>query len=187
MAVKLQTSDRYYLLPDETDLYRATKSKRFITKVMFMCAVSRPQYSADGQELFDGKIGIFPFTTVEPTKRKSKNRANGVLEVKPIQSITKEVTKECIIKQDNARPHFKKDDPNFIAAANSDGFKIDLVCQPANSSDLNVNDLSFFRATQSLQDDKIAITVEDLVQNGCLTEIMKAKGSNDYKISHINK
>ncbi|XP_057770858.1 uncharacterized protein LOC130990650 [Salvia miltiorrhiza] len=225
-----KTSDRYYLLPKETDLYRACKSKRFITKVMFMCAVTRPQFSADGQELFDGKIGIFPFITVEATKRKSKNRAKGVLEVKPIQSITKEVIKECIIKQvipaikekwpksyqlkhiiiqqDNAKPHFNKDDPDFIVAANSDGFKIELVCQPANSPDLNVNDLGFFRAIQSLQDDKMAKTVKDLLQNvlisfqelstitlnnvfltlqGCLTEIMRVQGSNDYKIPHINK
>ncbi|XP_057770731.1 uncharacterized protein LOC130990519 [Salvia miltiorrhiza] len=225
-----KTSDRYYLLPEKTDPYRACKSKRFITKVMFMCTVTRPQFSADGQELFDGKIGIFPFTTLEATKRKSKNRAKGVLEVKPIRSITKEVIKECIIKQvipaikekwpksdqmkhifiqqDNAKPHFNKDDPDFIAAANSDGFNIELVCQPANSPDLNVNDLGFFRAIQSLQDDKMAKTVEDLVQNvlisfeelssvtlnnvfltlqGCLTEIMRVQGSNDYKIPHINK
>ena len=50
-----KASDRYYLLPDEDEPYRACKSKRFITKVMFMCAVSRPVFSLDGQTKFDGK------------------------------------------------------------------------------------------------------------------------------------
>ncbi|XP_057780176.1 uncharacterized protein LOC130998786 [Salvia miltiorrhiza] len=191
-------------------------------KLFYMTKTSdRPQFSTDGQELFDGKIGIFPFTTVEATKRKSKNRAKGVLEVKPIQSIIKEIIpaikekwpksyqlKHIIIQRDNAKPHFNKDDPDFITAANSDGFKVELVCQPANSPDLNVNDLGFFRAIQSLQDDKMAKTIEDLLQNvlisfqelsavtlnnvfltlqRCLTEIMRVQGSNDYKIPHINK
>ncbi|XP_042065346.1 uncharacterized protein LOC121808839 [Salvia splendens] len=44
-----KASDRYYLLPDEDEPYRACKSKRFITKVMFMCAVSRPHFGMDGQ------------------------------------------------------------------------------------------------------------------------------------------
>ncbi|XP_057786554.1 uncharacterized protein LOC131003999 [Salvia miltiorrhiza] len=92
-------SDRYYLLPDEEDPYRSCKSKRFITKVMFMCAVTRPLYSSDGELIFDGKIGIFPFTTKEPAKRNSKNRLKGTLETKPIQAITKSVIKDCIIKQ----------------------------------------------------------------------------------------
>ncbi|XP_057793332.1 uncharacterized protein LOC131009952 [Salvia miltiorrhiza] len=191
-----KTSDRYYLLPEETDPYRACKSKRFITKVMFMCAVTRPQFSADGQELFDGKIGIFPFTTLEviPAIKEKWPKSDQV--------------KHIFIQQDNAKLHFNKDDPDFQAAANSDGFNIELVCQPANSPDVNVNDLGFFRAIQSLQDDKMAKTVEDLVQNvlisfeelssvtlnnvfvtlqGCLTEIMRVKGSNEYKIPHINK
>ncbi|XP_057775471.1 uncharacterized protein LOC130994446 [Salvia miltiorrhiza] len=158
-----KTSDRYYLLPEETDPYRACKSKRFITKVI-------------------------------PAIKEKWPKSDQV--------------KHIFIQQDNAKPHFNKDDPDFQAAANSDGFNIELVCQPANSPDLNVNDLGFFRAIQSLQDHKMAKTVEDLVQNvlisfeelssvtlnnvfvtlqGCLTEIMRVQGSNDYKIPHINK
>ncbi|XP_042032329.1 uncharacterized protein LOC121779044 [Salvia splendens] len=84
-----KTSDRYYLLPGETEPYRACKSKRFITKVMFMCAVCRPHIAKNGEVIFDGKICIFPFTTMEPAKRKSKNRPRGTLEIKPIQSVNK--------------------------------------------------------------------------------------------------
>ncbi|XP_057793023.1 uncharacterized protein LOC131009627 [Salvia miltiorrhiza] len=177
-----------------TDVNKIARMKYCLSNVVYDATMARPQFSADGQELFDGKIGIFPFTTVIPAIKEKWPKSAGI--------------KHIIIQQDNARPHFNKDDPDFIVAANSDGFKIDLVCQPANSPDLNVNDLGFFRAIQSLQDDKMATTVEGLVQNvvtsfqelssvtlnnvfltlqGCLTEIMQAKGSNDYKIPHLNK
>ncbi|XP_042051254.1 uncharacterized protein LOC121796477 [Salvia splendens] len=54
-----KATDRYYLLPDEEEPYRAIKSKRFITKVMFMCAVCRPYIAENGEVIFDGKIDIF--------------------------------------------------------------------------------------------------------------------------------
>ena len=92
-----KATDRYYLLPDEIEPYRARKSKRFITKVMFMCAVCRPVIAADEQVLFDGKIGIFPFTTMEPANRNSKNRPKGTMETKPIESMNKEVMRDCLI------------------------------------------------------------------------------------------
>ncbi|XP_057773775.1 uncharacterized protein LOC130993071 [Salvia miltiorrhiza] len=188
-----------------------------------------PHFSSEGECLFDGKYGIFPFTTQEPAKRKSKNRSKGTLETKAIQSITKEVIKACLINQiipaikakwpttepkeiiiqlDNARPHILATDKDFIEAANTDGFKISLICQPPNSPDTNINDLGFFRAIQSLQDDKMANTVDDLLKNvlssyqeltahtlnnvfltlqGCYIEILKIKGGNDYKIPHMKK
>ncbi|XP_057793153.1 uncharacterized protein LOC131009762 [Salvia miltiorrhiza] len=234
-----KTSDRYYLLPSEDEPYRSCQSKRFITKVMFMCAVARPQFDSDGVCTFDGKIGIFPFIMKEPAKRNSKNRDKGTLETKPIQSITKDVIKACIInqnvdssssfgqiipaikakwpstsskniviQQDNAKPHISSNDAEFMAAANSDGFRMQLICQPPNSPDTNINDLGFFRAIQSLQDDKPAKNVDDLVKNvesafeelsaqtlnnvfltlqGCYAEILTVKGGNNYKIPHINK
>lgn len=91
--------ERVYKTPGEDDPYRACKSKRFIPKVMFMCAVSRPIFNCDGQVLFDGKIGLFPFTTREPATRNSKNRVRGTMVTKPIDSITKLVMKDCIVNQ----------------------------------------------------------------------------------------
>ena len=92
-----KTSDMYYLLPDEDEPYRSCKSKRYITKVMFMCAVSRPQFDSEGQPTYDGKVGIFPFTEAVPAQRKSKNRDRGTLETKPITTLNKEVMRGCII------------------------------------------------------------------------------------------
>ena len=33
------------------------QSKRYITKVMFLCAVAKPIYDEAGECLFDGKVG----------------------------------------------------------------------------------------------------------------------------------
>ncbi|XP_042003721.1 uncharacterized protein LOC121752680 [Salvia splendens] len=191
-----KTSDRYYLLPDEIEPYRSC---------------------------------IFPFTTMEPAKRKSKNRPRGTMETKPIQSVNKEVMRECLIQkiipaikakwpeniskeifiqQDNAKPHIHHNDAEFLSVASTDGFKFHIRCQPPQSPDCNVLDLGYFRAIQSLQDDKVAKGVDDLLRNvhssfdelspytlnnvfltlqGCLTEILKVQGGNGYKTPHMNK
>nr|XP_017227512.1 PREDICTED: uncharacterized protein LOC108203252 [Daucus carota subsp. sativus] len=159
-------SQKDYLLPSEPEPHRISKSKRFITKVMFISAVARPRFDNDGNCIFDGKIGIFPFTKEEVAVRTSKNRANGVMELKPIENITKVVVKQClvekilpaikakwpqdnkkhiVIQQDNVRPHISGDDIEFVEVAESDGFNITLANQPANSPDLNISDLGFFR------------------------------------------
>ncbi|XP_042009191.1 uncharacterized protein LOC121757765 [Salvia splendens] len=174
-----KTSDRYYLLPDEVEPYKACKSKRFITKVMFMCAVSRPVFGLDGLTKFDGKLGIFPFTELVAAQRKSKNRAKGTLETKPISSVNKSIvpaikakwpewaSKEIYIQQDNATPHINGVDAEFEAVAKSDGFKIHLICQPPNSPDTNILDLGFFRAIQTLQHEKPCNNVDTLLENVC--------------------
>ncbi|XP_042016290.1 uncharacterized protein LOC121764314 [Salvia splendens] len=224
-----KVSDRYYLLPDEDEPYRTCKSKRYITKVMFMCAVSRPHFGINGQSTYDGKVGIFPFTEFLPAQRRSKNRARGTMETKAINSVTKSVMKDCLIQQiipaikakwpvgaskdiyiqqDNATPHITAMDADFQAVANSDGFRIQLICQPPNSPDTNILDLGFFRAIQSLQHEKPCKTVDELVWNvcssfeelspqtlnkvflslqACLNEILQCRGGNGYKVPHINK
>ena len=47
--------ENYYILPEETPPHRSTKSKRYISKIMFLCAVSRPQYDFKAKRFFDGK------------------------------------------------------------------------------------------------------------------------------------
>ena len=99
-------------------------------------------------------------------------------------------------------------DPEFEDVANSDGFKIQLICQPANSPDTNILDLGFFRAIQTLQHEKPCSTVDELLGNvyssyeelspqtlnkvflslqACLTQILIFRGGNNYKVPHINK
>ncbi|GAA0143775.1 hypothetical protein LIER_04381 [Lithospermum erythrorhizon] len=55
------------------------------------------------------------------------------------------------IQQDNARTHVDLGDQAFQAVMSSSGYHIRLVRQPPNSRDLNILDLDFFSAIQSLQ------------------------------------
>ena len=57
--------------------HREGKSKRFSQKVMFLAAVARPRYDEDGDLIFDGKLGIWPFVQLIPAKQISKNRPKG--------------------------------------------------------------------------------------------------------------
>lgn len=152
---------------------------------MFLTPIARPRMDSDGNCTFDGKIGCFPLVTYEAAKRTSKNRVAGTLEMKPILSITKEVIRSFIIEkvlhairskwpredarklifiqQDNARPHVDPNDPIFCEAAQQEGFDIQLICQPSNSPDLNILDLGFFAAIQTIQYKEAAKTVGELV------------------------
>jgi hypothetical protein len=46
--------------------------------------------------------------------------------------------------------HIPVDDPKFVAATQADGWDIRLTCQPPNSPNLNILDLGFFAALQSI-------------------------------------
>jgi len=48
------------------------------------------------------------------------------------------------IQQDNAKTHIPVDDPEFVVAAQAEGWDIRLTLQPPNSPDLNILDLGFF-------------------------------------------
>ncbi|XP_074313741.1 uncharacterized protein LOC141648934 [Silene latifolia] len=204
-------NEKVYVVVGEELPYRSCQSKRYITKVMFMCAVSRPIYSADEECLFDGKIGMFPFTNQVPAARASRNRPRDTLETKPIESITKVVIKECLIQQviplikrvwpeglskhiyiqqDNVRPYIKNDDPELMAAANSDGFHIELVFQPPNSPDLNsktVDDLvnEVMQAFVDYSPSKLNNIFLSL--QAVMVEIMKCKGHNNFSLPHLEK
>ncbi|XP_057811446.1 uncharacterized protein LOC131025668 [Salvia miltiorrhiza] len=47
-----KSAQRFYLTPEEIEPHKTCKNKKFITKVMFMCAVCRPVLGADGECLF---------------------------------------------------------------------------------------------------------------------------------------
>ncbi|CAK8566040.1 unnamed protein product [Lathyrus sativus] len=197
---------------------------------MFLAAVARPRFDNEGNEIFSGKIGVFPLVNKVPARRSSVNRAAGTLETKPITSINKEISRMFLInkvlpaikekwpreqasetiyiQQDNVPSHVSMDDEEFRRVASEGGFDIRLTCQPQNSPDLNVLDLGFFNAIQSLQQIEVTNSVDELIQTvqksydnfsskasnkifltlqSCMIEIMKVKGSNNYKIPHVKK
>ena len=218
-----------YLGADEELPQRSCKSKRFVTKVMFLCAVARPRWDTTRNALFDGKIGIWPFTVKEEAQRSSRNRPRGSLVTKPL-NVTTEVYREFIldkvlpaieekwprchrgmaikIQQDNARPHISGNDPAFLERVAAMELNVSLIQQPPNSPDLNVLDLGYFNAIQSLQQKQRMNNIDelvDVVENSfaglhqktlnkvflTLQKVMELvilnDGCNQYKLPHLKK
>ncbi|XP_057518355.1 uncharacterized protein LOC130799246 [Amaranthus tricolor] len=191
-----RTQQTFYLTQDEIEPHREIQSKRFIPKIMFMCVVARPIFSSEGEMIFDGKIGIFPFTHEVAAQR--------TIRIKWPPHLSKTI----FIQQDNAKPHILDDDEVFREVATLDGFNFHLVQQPPNSPDMNVLDLGFFRSIQSLQHQKSAYNYAQLVNavttafdnltpnalknvwitlQACKIEVIKKLGGMDYDIPHMSK
>ncbi|KAK8498271.1 hypothetical protein V6N12_073898 [Hibiscus sabdariffa] len=175
----------------------ANKRARLQFCLSMLELVARPRFDEFSNCMFSRKIGIFPIVIKEPARRNSKNRQAGTLETKAILYVTKDVTRSCLInkvlpairakwpsssdkrifiQQDNAKPHIDIDDEQFLQAASLDGFNFQLFFQPPNSPDLNVLDLGYFRAIQSLQHQESPTTIDELVNGG-----------NNFKLPHIGK
>jgi AraC-like DNA-binding protein len=177
-------SQNYYLANEEEEPYRSCQSKNYIEKVMFLCVVGRPRFDEDGNCIFDGKIGMFPFVTEKPAERRSGNRPRGTMETKT-RNVTRAVSREFLIEkvlpaikekwpledrwspifiqQDNAKTHVSPNDPEFLEAAAAGGWDIRLVCQPPNSPDTNILDLGLFAALQSLFQKKSPTSILDIL------------------------
>lgn len=177
----------FYIAHDETPLHRICRSKRFITQVMFLAAVGRPQCDNHRKTWFDGKVGICPLVERVPTQRGSKNRPKGTMETRPTTSVTQGIVREIIInkvfpsirdkipkkhcgggrvvwvQQDNSKPHVLPNDPDISQAGIAGGWNIKIKHQPPNSPDLNILDLGFFASIQSLQQRQVMRTIDELV------------------------
>ncbi|CAM9764240.1 unnamed protein product, partial [Discosporangium mesarthrocarpum] len=163
-------------------------------------------------------IGICSIADTVAAMRSSKNRKKGTMMLKPA-TVNAERYKELMIdkallaikartprppghaifaQQDGAKPH--------TGGGSWRKFSIILETQPANSPDLNVNDLGFFHSIRQLKEDVGVSSPEDLVEptmeafNVCpwetlervwqslfavLGEVLGSKGNNSYKLSHI--
>ncbi|KAL7573328.1 hypothetical protein ACA910_011691 [Epithemia clementina (nom. ined.)] len=195
---------------------------------MFLCAVTHPRYDNRANCWFDGKIGLWPIGKFAPAQRSSHNCPAGTL-VWQNTSVTREVyrdilinklipaihkkwplngTKAIRIQQDGAKAHIPEDDQQFRDALDAAGLQqTTLYNQAANSPDLNVNDLGFFRAIQSATD-RSGGSEKDLIDNvlrlfeefpkeklnriwitlqSVLNAIIESNGDNDYKIPHLGK
>ncbi|KAH9143602.1 hypothetical protein AeRB84_012395 [Aphanomyces euteiches] len=177
----------FYLVPGERGPERKCKSKRFITKVMFLSAVARPRYIEDTGLWWDGKVGTWPFVQEVPAKRSSANRPAGSIGLKTL-TVTKELyhsylidkilpsivakwptsERNILLQHDNARSHVSINEDELTNAFNSykpSGWNFCLAPQPPNSPDTNILDLGFFAALQSLQHRKRAHSIQGLIDN----------------------
>ncbi|KAH9147051.1 hypothetical protein AeRB84_009242 [Aphanomyces euteiches] len=80
-----KVNGKYYVYDDEDLPTRHVRSKRLMTKVMFLAAVARPRYDYKRREMFDGKLGIWPFVHRVPALRSSVNRPRGTIVTHPKQ------------------------------------------------------------------------------------------------------
>ena len=114
-----------------------------------------------------------------------------------------------VIQLDNAGPHLSPTDKALLEESRKyTNVKISFKCQPAMSPDLNVLDLCFFNLLQTSQLCKLATTFEELRDNVLTAfreyetaklsdiwitlqliynEVIKHKGTNKYRLPHINK
>jgi hypothetical protein len=163
---------------------RACQNRNHIIKVMFLCAIARPRFNANGECVFDGKIGMWPFVERVEAARTSIHRPRGTMVTKPV-SVTRTKYREfmvqnvipsikekwpdrnrnIVIQQDGASAHISMDDPDFVAAATDGLWNIKLENQPPKSPDTNVLDLSLFRALQSDQwRSGFAYSIDELIE-----------------------
>ena len=221
--------ERYLLLPEEKNPKRCVKSKSHITKVMFLCAVARPRFNTSANSWWDGKLGIWPIGGWEPAQRASKNRPRGTLAWKN-KPVTKGVYRELLIskllpaiiekwlrtdrlsrkiwiQQDGAKSHINTDDEEFREAIQDQELNAGLYTQAANSPDVNLLDLGFFRAIQSFNN-AAPKNEEELIQSvqlaytnyprkrlnrtwltlqSVFNQIILCNGDNEYDIEHLSK
>ena len=221
--------ERYLLLPEEKNPKQCVKSKSHIIKVMFLCAVARPRFNTSANSWWDGKLGIWPIGGWEPAQRASKNRPRGTLVWKN-KPVTKGVYRELLIskllpaiiekwprtdrlsrkiwiQQDGAKSHINTDDQEFREALQDQELNAGLYTQAANSPDVNLLDLGFFRAIQSFND-AAPKNEEELIQSvqlaynsyprtnlnrtwltlqSVFNQIILCNGDNEYDIQHLSK
>ncbi|KAL8478226.1 hypothetical protein ACS0TY_030211 [Phlomoides rotata] len=118
--------------------------------------------------IWDGKIEIFPSHNKNQQEKISKNSIRGTLVTKPIDNITKEVIKDCILHQMTYTTDILSDYTNINAKWPASACKNIFIQQanekshinnnnrksratPSNSPGTNINDIGYFGEIQSLQ------------------------------------
>jgi hypothetical protein len=128
--------------------------------------------------------------------------------------LAKSSWKDSPCQQDNATPHILPTEPQwvevtgFYALPENGGWDIQLAFQPPNSPDLNILDLAMFRSLQAIQQRHQTRNIDQLIEivKQCwrdfplatsikvwsslqlvMNEVIKAGGSNNYKLPHFAK
>jgi hypothetical protein len=177
-----------YLVTQNEELpTRRVRNKNKLERVMFLAAVTRPQYDAHRNRKFDGKLGIWPVVKEIPARRSSKYRKRGTLEVHDVtvdtdlyeeylvEKLLPAIVEKCpasmtaktiYIQQDNASSHkAASKGQRFQNCCKDLGLDVVLTFQPPNSPDLNVLDLSIFNGLQHHAfQDKLSNSREELVR-----------------------
>jgi hypothetical protein len=63
----------------ESHVYRAVKNTKHLKMAMFLCAQARPRCDHNANQMWDGKIGMWPIGQFQPAARASANQPRGAL------------------------------------------------------------------------------------------------------------
>ena len=213
---------------------RRVRHKSYIGKVQFLCAQARPRWDLHRNAYWDGKIGIWPIGDYKAAERTSTRRAAGTLVWKD-ETVTRDVYRRLLvekvvpaiiekwprgewndrtriirIQQDGPNTHIKPNGSQWTAELQRLGVlnKILIYTQPANSPDLNINDLGFFRALQASYARFSPKTPDDIIKYVkkahsefhwrkinriwlslmmVMNQIIDTNGNNDYTLPHMGK
>ena len=117
------------------------------------------------------------------------------------------LSRKIWIQQDGAKSHINTDDDEFEQALQDLELDAGLYTQAANSPDVNLLDLGFFRAIQSFNDaapkneEELIHSVQDAYTNyprkrlnwmwltlqSVFNQIILCNSDNDYNIEHLSK
>ena len=114
---------RYLLLADEELPTRRVRHKKYMTKVMFLCAQARPRW--DYHKHWDGKLGMWPVGRYDRARRSSVNRPAGTrVWVDETMDSTKykEMMMDCVVPAILERwPIGDLNDPRYHNVIQQDG------------------------------------------------------------------
>jgi len=201
----------------------AVQHKSHIPKLMFLTAIARPRE----EHGFDGKVSIYRVSQRKVAQRNSRNHQRGevyqadcTINSEIYLDLMKKVIDDVKVKmqwlrnttiklqQDGASPHTAGGVIDELEQYGSvDGWKFKIVTQPAQSPDLNINDLSFFRSFKTRVNqikkndntlDGLYLSVLDAwnnydsdtlnrmwgLQYACYRAILAQLGGNDYTPPH---
>ncbi|KAG7339952.1 hypothetical protein IV203_025002 [Nitzschia inconspicua] len=196
---------------------------------MYLSALARPRFNHTTRQWFDGLIGIYPVGEIDMYVRRSCGHQPGNLKWCNI-NMDRDLYREMLfnfvlpdikkkmpldnnitLQQDGAKAHLPDDDPSFaakVAELFGDPSAVKLYTQPAQSPDLNVNDLGFFSSLQSRYyqtSPKDALDLIEMVEEtyknyparklnriwltlqSAMNKIIEERGDNDNKIPHMGK
>ena len=152
---------------------RYVRHKSHVPKTQFLCAMGRPCFNDEGECTWDGKLGIWRVCKSRPAKvnkhvgpNAGRKAGDPIIEdctldaEKYVEMMTQLVfpairkayagEEVVYVQQDGAPGHTGKKTPELLQAAGEKRKRgeprIELVQQPAQSPDFNINDLAFFRA-----------------------------------------